>query len=203
MEWTGIPAVLGYLYQKQTEPSITVDRPIAYWIPPAWNDVIERLEIHGVRFERISEPRVIAVEMYRIREPVLETALFEGHVRVTGTPHLEKIRRIFPPGSVRVPTSQPLGILAMLLLEPAAPDSFFQWGFFHQILQRTEYAEAYVMEPMAERMLARDEALRAEFEEKLREDAEFEADPDARLLWFYERTPYFDPEWLLYPVARE
>jgi hypothetical protein len=156
-----------------------------------------------VRFERISEPRVIAVEMYRIREPVLETAPFEGHVRVTGTPHLEKIRRIFPPGSVRVPTSQPLGILAMLLLEPAAPDSFFQWGFFHQILQRTEYAEAYVMEPMAERMLAGDEALRAEFEEKLREDAEFAADPDARLLWFYQRTPYFDPEWLLYPVARE
>ena len=203
VEWTGIPAVLEHPYQKQTEPSITVDRPIAYWIPPAWNDVIERLEIHGVRFERISEPRVIAVEMYRIREPVLETAPFEGHVRVTGTPHLEKIRRIFPPGSVRVPTSQPLGILAMLLLEPAAPDSFFQWGFFHQILQRTEYAEAYVMEPMAERMLAGDEALRAEFEEKLREDAEFAADPDARLLWFYQRTPYFDPEWLLYPVARE
>ena len=203
VEWTGIPAVLGYPYRKQTEPSITVDRPIAYWIPPAWSDVIERLAIHGVRFERITEPREIAVEMYRIGDPVLETAPFEGHVRVTGTPQLEKIRRVFPPGSIRVPTSQPLGILAMLLLEPAAPDSFFQWGFFHQILQRTEYAEAYVLEPMAERMLAGDEALRVEFEEKLREDAEFAADPDARLLWFYERTPYFDPEWLLYPVARE
>ena len=28
-------------------------------------------------------------------------------------------------------------------------------------------------------------------------------DPDARLRWFYERSPYFDPRYLIYPVGRE
>ena len=48
--------------------------------------------------------------------------------------------------AVRVPTDQPLGDLAILLLEPAAPDSFFAWGFFNEILQPTEYVEGYVID---------------------------------------------------------
>jgi hypothetical protein len=96
-----------------------------------------------------------------------------------------------------------LGDLAVLLLEPESPDSFLQWGFFHEIFQRTEYVEGYVMEPMAERMLAEDPALREAFEQKLRDDEAFAGDPRERLQWFYRRTPYFDDRWGLYPVARE
>jgi len=91
----------------------------------------------------------------------------------------------------------------MLLLEPASPDSFFRWGFFLETLQQTEYAEAYVMEPMAERMLAADPSLRAEFERRLKEDPKLAQSPELRLAWFYRRTPFFDERWRLYPVARE
>jgi hypothetical protein len=91
----------------------------------------------------------------------------------------------------------------MLLLEPASPDSFFQTGFFHWALQRTEYAEGYIIEPMAERMLAKDPALRAEFERALRDDPELVASQQQRLDWFYRRTRFFDERWRLYPVARE
>jgi hypothetical protein len=96
-----------------------------------------------------------------------------------------------------------LGILAALLLEPASPDSFFQWGFFSEIFQRTEYAETYVLEPLAEQMLAADPKLRVEFEERLATDGEFAASPHQRLTWFYERSPLLDPRWRLYPVGRE
>ena len=48
-----------------------------------------------------------------------------------------------------------------MLLEPDGPDSFFQWGFFLACLQRTEYVEGYVMEPLAERMLAALDAAQA------------------------------------------
>jgi hypothetical protein len=104
---------------------------------------------------------------------------------------------------VRVSTDQPKGDLAVLLLDPAAPDSFFQWGFFLEALQPAEYAEAYVMEPMAERMLAEDAALKAEFEKKVRADAAFAKSREERLLWFYRRTPFYDERGRLYPVARE
>jgi hypothetical protein len=56
---------------------------------------------------------------------------------------------------------------------------------------------------MAERMLASDPKLKAEFETKLRDDPKFAADPEARKRWFYERSPYYDDPYLLYPVGIE
>jgi hypothetical protein len=141
--------------------------------------------------------------MYRIEDAELARQPYEGHVRVSGRPVAERRRETFPPGSVRVATDQPLGDLAVLLLEPGSPDSFFQWGFFLECLQRTEYAEPYALEPLAESMLASDPELRSAFRKRLEEDPEFAGDPRARLRWFYRRTSYFDERWKLYPVARE
>jgi hypothetical protein len=42
-----------------------------------------------------------------------------------------------------ITTDQPLGDLAMVLLEPLSKD-FFRWGFFFFHLSGTEYIESYV-----------------------------------------------------------
>jgi murein tripeptide amidase MpaA len=201
--YTGRPKALEVPWYAYTEPRSTVVPPTAYWVPPAWGDVIERLEAHGVEMERIAEPRRVEVEMYRLADAKIDPDPFEGRVRVSAGAVPERRVETFPPGSVRVPVDQPLGVLAVLLLEPASPDSFLQWGFFLEVLQRTEYVEAYIMEPTARAMLEADPSLEAEFERKLRDDPALAADPRARLHWFYERTPYFDDRWNLYPVARE
>ena len=128
---------------------------------------------------------------------------FEGRARYTpGAPVPERRTLDLPAGSFRVDTAQPLGTLAMLMLEPESPDSLFQWGYLAEILQRTEYIEGYVMEPTARAMLDADPDLRAEFEKKLLTDRDFAADPRARLQWFYEKTPFFDERYRLYPIAR-
>ncbi len=203
LEYTGKPATAEVPYLQQTRVALSVARPRAYWIPPAWTEVIARVQAHGIKIERISEGREMKVKMYRLTEPKLETEAFEGHVRVQAKPVVEERTERFPAGSVRVSTDQPLGDLAVVLLEPASPDSFFQWGFFHEVLQETEYIEPYVIEPMAERMLAADPKLAAEFREKLANDATFRGSARARLRWFYEKTPFRDERWQLYPVARE
>jgi hypothetical protein len=59
------------------------------------------------------------------------------------------------------------------------------------------------MQPMAERMLAEDSQLEAELEKKVASDSTFAASPRQRLQWFYQRTPFYDAQWQLYPVARE
>lgn len=202
-EWTGEPISLRVPIVVASDTAASAATPAAYWIPAAWTDVIGRVAAHGIEIERIAEEREIDVEVYRIDDPKLEPEPFEGRVRVAGTPVIERRRVRFAPGSARVSTDQPLGVLAVLLLEPRSPDSFFQWGFFHEVLQRTEYVEDYVIEPMAERMLAEDPALRAEFEKKLLSDPEFAGSAHKRLDWFYEKTPYFDREWRIHPVARE
>jgi hypothetical protein len=183
-------------------PAVSVPRAHAYWIPAAWGDVIERLRLHGIRLETIPEPRRVEVERYRLSEPEL-AAPFEGRVPVTARVETERVLESFAPGSARVATDQPLGDLAALLLEPQSPDSFFQWGFFHAVLQPTEYVEDYVMEPLGARMLADDAALRAEYEAKLQGDAQFAGSPQARLRWLYRRSVYADARWQVYPVCRE
>ena len=203
LAWTGKPVTLQIPYLRLNEPASQVHRPGAYWIPPAWTEVIERLALHGIQMERISEARELEVEIYRIPDAKLASQPFEGHVPVTGTPVAERRLRRFPAGSVRISTDQSLGDLAMLLLEPGSPDSFFQWGFFLEILTPTEYVEDYVMQPMAERMLSEDSALKAEFEARLKSDSTFAANSRERLEWFYRRTPFYDDEWQIYPVARE
>jgi hypothetical protein len=202
--WLGRPAPATRLPQYGQEPTITLTRPRAYWVPATKADVINVLRLHGVQFETITEARTVDVEMLRLPEAHAGAAPVEGRTRVmSGEP--ERIRREewMSPGSVRVPTDQPLGDLAMILLEPQSEDSFFAWGFFNEILQRVEYLEGYALAPMADAMLANDPALRAEFEAKLAADPAFAADPDARLAWFYERSPYYDARYLLYPVGIE
>lgn len=203
IEWTGKPVTMRVPVVTQSEPTVTVVRPRAYWIPPAWADVAERLAQHGIRVERIDTPREVDGEMCRIASFELGTEPFEGRVRVTPEVAVERRLQRFPAGSFRVPTDQPLGDLAVLLLEPESPDSFFQWGFFHEVLQQAEYVESYVMEPTAEQMMAADPALRAAFEQKLLDDAAFAGDARARLQWFYRQTPFYDATARLYPVARE
>ena len=188
---------------REAEVAASVPRARAYWIPGAWSDVVERLKVHGIAVERISEPRELEVDMYRLRDPKYDAESFEGHVRVTATPSIEHRRERFPAGSFRVSTDQPLGDLVTVLLEPASTDSFLQWGFFDPIFQRTEYVENYVIEAMAEQMLVSDSALKAEFEQRLATDEAFRSSPEQRLDFFYSRTSYADPRWRLYPVARE
>jgi hypothetical protein len=203
IEWTGRPLTARVPYRIASEVATSAPRPRAYWIPAAWDDVIALLDLHGIQYERITAPREVEVTMDRFSDPKFAATQFEGHVRVTATATPERRRETFPAGSVRVPTDQPLGTLAAIMLEPSSPDSLFQWGFFHSILQPTEYVEAYIMEPMAERMLAEDPKLAEEFRRKLESDADFRGNSRARLQWLYQRTPFYDERARLYPVGRE
>ena len=147
------------------------------------------------------------LEMYRLIHPRAQPSAgvhpFEGRHTLTTGVKAETRLESFPAGSIRVSTDQPLGDLAMALLEPECRDSLLAWGFFLEILQRTEYIEGYVIAPMAERMLADDPKLKAEFEAKLTADPKFAADSQARRRWFYERSPYYDDRYLLYSIGIE
>jgi len=173
-------------------------------VPSYRSDIIERLRIHGVSMETLDAPRTVSVEMLSLDDPKLAARPNEGHVPVTVTAVTPRRRDwTFPAGSVRVPTDQPLGDIVVLLLEPQSSESFFAWGMFPEVLSRVEYIEGYAIAPLAEAMMAADPALKAAFEAKLAADPAFAADGDARLQWFYERTPFHDDRYRLYPVGRE
>jgi murein tripeptide amidase MpaA len=203
VRWTGEPVTLELPVRRTDEPAAQVSRPAAYWIPPVWTEVIEVLRVHGLRLERIEQERTLEVETYRFENVTTGDRPYEGRVRIDADAVVEERSETFPPGSVRVSTDQPLGTLAVLLLEPESPDSLFRWGFFDAALQRTEYAERYALERLARRMLEEDPGRRRAFETALAEDGELLNSVEARLRWFYRRSPWYDPRAFLYPVARE
>ena len=101
-----------------------------------------------------------------------------------------------------VPIAQARSWLAMQLLEPRARDSLLSWGFFNTSFERKEYMEDYVTEQVAREMLAKDPAIKAEFEKKLSSDPAFAKDPAKRLEFFYRKHPSWDERFGLYPVYR-
>ena len=205
IRWLGQPdAELWPMPFYGSHPTLTLKRPSAYWVPSYRQDVIERLRVHGVQMETLDTPRTVAVDMLRLVDPKVSGRTNEGHVPIS----VSEVRPeahdwTFPIGSVRVSTDQPMGDVAILLLEPQSNESFFAWGMFPEVLNRVEYIEAYAIAPLAEEMLAADPALKAAFEAELAADPAFAADGDARLAWFYERTPFYDQRYRLYPVGRE
>jgi len=101
-----------------------------------------------------------------------------------------------------VDMAQPGAKIIAHLLEPKGNGSFLYWGFFDALFEQKEYAENYVMEPLAAKMLAEDPALRVEFEKKKTEDSAFAKNPNAILNWFYSKTPYWDNRKDIYPVGK-
>ena len=186
-----------------SEPGLQLSVPKAYWVPATKAEVIARLKTHGVRMETLKAARTVDVDMIRL-DGFKTSGPFEGRMTYapTGMAHAQR-SETFPAGSVRISTDQPLGALAASLLEPESEDSYFTWGFFAEILSRVEYMEPYAIAPMAEKMLASDPALKAEFEKRLKNDEGFAASPLRRLQFFYERSPFYDDRYLLYPVGRE
>ncbi|HWV99809.1 MAG TPA: M14 family metallopeptidase [Candidatus Acidoferrum sp.] len=207
IRWLGTPRAYPRLPITLEGPDVEVTRPKAYWVPFSKPDVIARLKLHGIQMETLPAARTVTLEMYRLLNPQPQTNdgfhPYEGRYTLKTSVKAEIRQESFPAGSVRVPTTQPLGDLAVALLEPQSDDSFFAWGFFLEILQRTEYIEGYVLAPLAEGMLANNPKLKTEFETKLRDEPKFAAEPEARKRWFYERSPYYDERYLLYPVGIE
>ena len=203
VRWLGTPKLYRDLPVIADKPGVSLSRPKAYYVPVTKPEVIDRLRLHGIRMETLTAARTVGVDLYRLTGVKAATEPFEGHYTLTAGVRAERHNEEFPAGSVRISTDQPLGDLAVVMLEPASRDSLFAWGFFNELLQRTEYIEGYVVAPLAEKMLADDPRLKTEFEAKLKADEKFAKDPTTRLEWFYERSKFYDDRYLLYPVGIE
>jgi hypothetical protein len=196
------PRALDVPVRDELKTTHSAVAPAAYLIPVQWQDAIARLDAHGIAYTRLGSDARVSAETYRFDKAEWATKPFEGRIAIaTLAHHLERGSFDVPAGSVLALTSQPRGDILMHLMEPDAPDALLRWGFFNAVFEQKEYAEPRVLEKMAREMLAADPALQAAFDERLKDPA-FAADRWARLYFFYQRSPYFDREYLRYPVLR-
>ncbi|CAN5582181.1 M14 family metallopeptidase [soil metagenome] len=176
--------------------------PLFYIIPPQYKNVIEVLKVHGVKYTRLTKAKTVEVESYKLTEPKWAANSFENRVTLTCKQTPVKETRTYAAGSVLVPMAQEAANVAIHLLEPAGPDSFVYWGFFNSVFEQKEYGESYQIEKLAQKMLTDDPKLQEEFDRRLLDPA-FARSPQARLKFFYERSPYYLNQKVgVYPVGR-
>jgi hypothetical protein len=187
------------------QPDHVATAPGAGYLVPAahaaW--VGAKLRQHGIRFDTLTRPMPAArVEAFRADSAEFAAGSFEGHQRLSVTGAWKPEAQDLGVGALFVPIAQPGSRLVIALLEPQAPDSLLGWGEFNNAFEQKEYMEAYVAEEVARDMLAKDPALKAEFEQRVKTDPAFAKDPQARLDFFHRRHASYDQRLRLYPVLR-
>ncbi|WP_446742740.1 M14 family metallopeptidase [Silvibacterium acidisoli] len=203
-----LPMSDGFKVTASTAP------PVAYIIPRQWAHVIDVLAAHQVKMQRTTSAWSGQVESYHCGDMQWNRFPFEGrHPIFAGEAGAEPGKfghcdlvtetQTYPAGSVIVPLNQRLAKVVLGWLEPAAPDSAMAWGFFDAIFEQKEYGEPYVVEKLAREMMAKDPRLKTEFEQRVQNDPNFAADPNARLNFFYEHSPWYAANKVgQYPVGR-
>ncbi|MBK9529004.1 MAG: M14 family metallopeptidase [Acidobacteria bacterium] len=200
--YTDVPMNITIPRFDESKVSTSVAPPLYYIIPPEYAGAIDLLTLHGIKFTRLAKPLTTEVESYKLTEPKWATSSFENRITLTAKQTPVKETRSFIAGSALVALDQEAANVAIHLLEPNGPDSLFYWGYFNSIFEQKEGGSGYVLEKLAREMLAKDPKLQEEFDKRLLDPA-FARSPQARLRFFYERSPYYLNQKIgVYPVGR-
>jgi hypothetical protein len=188
---------------NKLEPIKSVKLPDAYIISPEWTEIIYRLEIHGIELTELEHDTSIIVKSYKFSNIEFGHEPYEGRQKVTSFDIKEiEEERFYPSGSYIIDMNQRTARIIAHILEPEAPDSYLQWGFFNTIFEQKEYGETYVMEKMAREMFVNDPDLLDEFNQFKKENPEIANNQWLLCNWLYSKTPYWDARKDVYPIGK-
>jgi murein tripeptide amidase MpaA len=189
---------LKFYRYHQTTDSVRVPR--YYLIPIEYQELVKRMQLHGIEVNTTNRDTFLTVKRYRFNNVKFQEKPYEGRFIPSFDVEVFYEEVFIPKGTFIVSTNQRVLKVITHLLEPKSEDSFVKWGFMNSIFEQKEYFESYVMEKVAEEMLKNDKKLKDEFENKLKTDEEFRNSPYQRLNFFYKKSPYWDKNLNVYPI---
>lgn len=195
------PVTMRVPFFAKTSAEKTIRLPKYYVVPVEWTEVIDKLELHGIKTRELMKDSTISLTITHFSVAEFRKEPNEGRHMVTVNTYEKTESRKFHKGSRIVPTDQRTAKIIAFLLEPTASGSLVEWGYFNSVFEQKEYSETYVMEQMAREMLAKNPELKKEFEEKVKNNPAYQ-DQWNMLNWFYNRSPYADVNYLVYPVGK-
>lgn len=189
-------------YYPRYRATASAAMPKYYVVPQAWNDVVLRLQYHGIEMQPLAKDTLLELSTVYLEKWEHGRRPYEGHFR-TEVQSVRRIKqeRLFYAGDYLVPADQGNRYFLASVLDPMSVDSYLSWGFFDIIFQQKEYFSAYVFEDRAMEMLAEDSALAEEFEAWKEAYPKALSEPYAVLSFFYERSEYYEKEHLRYPIG--
>lgn len=189
-------------YYSHFAEDLVVRAPVAYVVPQAWRDVVQRLAWNGVQMERVTAASSIKARVCRVQSVQSRPGPYEGHIfheEMTLDSQTEATE--LQVGDYWIPLDQDSARYIVETLEPQAHDSFFRWGFFNSILEKKERFSDYVFEDLALQLLEDEPALAAQFSRWKAENPALLNDQSRVLGFIFENCKRFaEPEWRRYPV---
>ncbi len=104
--------------------------PIAYAIPASDTQAVRLLRMHGVAVDSLSTAGSARAERFIVDSTIISPRPFQGHHEAQVAGRWMSEPRELRAGTYIVHTGQPLGILAVYLLEPQSDDGLVTWNFF-------------------------------------------------------------------------
>ncbi len=132
---TGKPRTYEVTHFGQFEPTLSVRRPYAYLFPPSMETIVRKLQEHGIEVEELREDIELPIESYVIDRVSHADRPFQKHRQLTVDVTARPETRRFMAGQIVVRTGQPLGTLAVYLLEPQSDDGLCTWNFFDNMIE--------------------------------------------------------------------
>ena len=102
---------------------------------PRLAKALEHLRWHGIKMQEFANDQQLAVERFMIAEITKAPRPFQGHQEVRLVGRWEPDSASFAAGTYVIRAGQPLGILALYLLEPQSDDGLANWNFFDPWIQ--------------------------------------------------------------------
>ncbi|RDC54410.1 hypothetical protein DU508_22075 [Pedobacter chinensis] len=185
------------------EPATSVQKPVAYIIPKAWDRIIDLLKLNNVRVDELKSDVKVPVESYYITDFKTSAKPYEGHylhsaVKISPVHHTLQ----YYAGDAVVYVNQKTNRFIVETLEPQATDSYFNWNFFDSILDMKEHYSAYIFEDTAAELLKNNPELKNKLAAKKAADADFAKNGAAQLDFVYKNSDYYEKTHNRYPVAR-
>jgi hypothetical protein len=181
----------------------TAKKPAAYIIPQGWWKVIELLKLNKVTMRAFTKDTTVTVFVYHIDDYKTYPRQYEMHHLNTDVKvSMQQQSMTFRKGDYYIPMNQEANRFLMEVLEPQADDSYLAWNYFDAVLSRKEGFSPYAFEDIAAQYLKEHADIKQQLEARKASDTAFAKNAFAQLDFVYRNSPYFEPEYLRYPVYR-
>jgi hypothetical protein len=119
------------------EGSLVQTLPYAWVIPAAQAKLLDPIQMHGVVVEQLAERSVLTAQHFTIDSILRSGRPFQGHDETSLSGRWSGADTVtLDAGTYIIRAAQPLGILALALLEPQSDDGLVTWNFVDAWIQQ-------------------------------------------------------------------
>ncbi|HUQ20243.1 MAG TPA: M14 family metallopeptidase [Gemmatimonadaceae bacterium] len=116
------------------EPTLFAARPPAYAIAASEHEAVAVLRTHGIIVTPLAVTSTARADRFVVDSAIVAPRLFQKHHEVQLTGRWVTEQRELRAGTYIVRTTQPLGLLAVYLLEPQTDDGIVTWNLFDEAM---------------------------------------------------------------------